>query len=648
MLLLDEPTNHLDLSGIEHTIYKGATVTVGVEPILLQTSTTTESPNFVFSESGAFPNVKAGSTGTSGPITISAEDGFTGTVTLSCPATFGVGSCSISPTSVKTFPATATLVINGTSFSAGAYQIAVQGTSGSITNSFNVSFNVGDFSITGPASVSSSPGDKVTANLTLTSKDSYSGQVTASCNTAALAGATCTFSPASPITVGNGAAVAVTATISIPSDAASGTYNITITTQDVTGAPSHSLTIALTVVSPENDFSLGSITPTPQTITPGQSASYNFNVLPVGESFASAVTLSCSGIPSGAQCKFTPNPVTPGNASVAVVTTITTSSTSTAGTYPVVVTGTSGSLSHSATASLIIANSFQLAATQSFSNTADTGSEQSAKASVTSNYSGSATASCSASALSGQCSVTPENPQLTAGISTTLTLTVSVPNSAAPNPANPYNVVLTVANSSGQTVQTLTLPLTVIQDFALGSLTPTTQTINPGQSATYNFSVLPVGEFSNAVSLSCSGGPAISRCSFAPNAVTPGSSSGPVVMTVSTTSSSASVSPQRPDRTAIFYAFWLALPGLVLLGTKTRRVRRGKLSLPVPLLGLFMLALLLMSCGGGASSSVAGSNAGGGGGQQQGTQPGTYTITVTGTSGTLTHQAPTVTLIVNQ
>jgi hypothetical protein len=61
-----------------------------------------------------------------------------------------------------------------------------------------------------------------------------------------------------------------------------------------------------------------------------------------------------------------------------------------------------------------------------------------------------------------------------------------------------------------------------------------------------------------------------------------------------------------------------------------------------------MLALLLMSCGGGASSSVAGSNAGGGGGQQQGTQPGTYTITVTGTSGTLTHQAPTVTLIVNQ
>jgi hypothetical protein len=66
-----------------------------------------------------------------------------------------------------------------------------------------------------------------------------------------------------------------------------------------------------------------------------------------------------------------------------------------------------------------------------------------------------------------------------------------------------------------------------------------------------------------------------------------------------------------------------------------------------------LLAFLLLSCGGG------GNNGGGGCGdsctQQQGTQPGTYTITVTGTSGTvgtsgyLTHTAPsTVTLVVSQ
>jgi hypothetical protein len=43
----------------------------------------------------------------------------------------------------------------------------------------------------------------------------------------------------------------------------------------------------------------------------------------------------------------------------------------------------------------------------------------------------------------------------------------------------------------------------------------------------------------------------------------------------------------------------------------------------------------------------AGGEGGEGGGQQQGTQPGTYTITVTGTSGTLAHQISAITLVVN-
>jgi hypothetical protein len=54
---------------------------------------------------------------------------------------------------------------------------------------------------------------------------------------------------------------------------------------------------------------------------------------------------------------------------------------------------------------------------------------------------------------------------------------------------------------------------------------------------------------------------------------------------------------------------------------------------------------LLPSCGGGGSNG----GDGGSGGQQQGTKPGTYTINVTGASGTLSHAAPsTVTLVVNQ
>jgi hypothetical protein len=76
------------------------------------------------------------------------------------------------------------------------------------------------------------------------------------------------------------------------------------------------------------------------------------------------------------------------------------------------------------------------------------------------------------------------------------------------------------------------------------------------------------------------------------------------------------------------------------LGASARR-KCAKLTLPASQLRLLLLALLLASCGGGG-------NNGGGSGRHQGTTPGTYTITVTGISGMLSHAAPsTVILVVN-
>ena len=598
-------------------------------------------PTFVLTETAPFPNVKAGSTGTNGPITVSSQDGFTGAVSLSCVSTFGTGSCSISPASVNSFPATATLTINGTSFAAGTYQVSVIGTSGLISSSLPIPFSVGDYTIAGTSTVTALPGAPSTANLTFTSLDSYSGSVTTTCDAGALAGAQCTLSPLSPITIKSGSVVAVTATVSVPTGAVPGSYNIKINTNDATGQPIHSWTIALTV----QDFVFGPVTPPAQTVGAGQSAIYNLSVMPVGASFGNAVSLSCSGAPANSTCSFVPSPVIPGSGPAAVVLTIGTSAAATPGNYSVVITGVSGSLAHSTTLSLTIGSTFQLAITQAFPASADPGSQQTAKISLTPNYSGLVTASCDATELSGtQCTLSPPNPITISGAAITVTVVINIPTNAA---VGSYNIKISIhdAGASGIPSQSLTLPFTVIQNFILGSLTPSTQTISAGQSANYNFSVLPVGaSFSDAVSFSCSGGPTVSLCGFTPGTVTPGNSSAAVVMSMSTTAAASSSS-----RAGRLYALLLGLPGVALLGIRRHGRRRRKPSQVFCLFSLFLLALSLVSCGGGGSNGggSGGGGGGGGGGQQQGTQPGTYTIIVTGTSGTLSHAAASVILTVN-
>jgi hypothetical protein len=183
---------------------------------------------------------------------------------------------------VSSFPATATLTINGTSFVAGSYSLSVTGTSGSVAHTLAVPFNVGDYSISGTQTISLAPGGSGTASLSLVSSNSYTGKINASCDSSALAGAMCSLSPANPVSVASGGIASLTATLTVPSTATPGAYNVNITTHDTAGAPSHSFSVALTV-SP--DFRLNSSTPS-QTVTAGQtSGAYNLTVQPVGASF---------------------------------------------------------------------------------------------------------------------------------------------------------------------------------------------------------------------------------------------------------------------------------------------------------------------------------------------------------------------------
>jgi hypothetical protein len=283
----------------------------------------TANPDFVMSEPSGFPAVNAGSTGVNGPISIASQDGFSGTVTVTCPATYGAGSCSISPASVSTFPATVTLTINGSFFAAGTYTLSISATSGSVVHSLSVPFTIGDYSISDTQTLSANPGEQTKANLQLTSSFSYGGKINATCDASSLPGAMCTLTPANPLTLASGGTTSLTATINIPNDANASQYNIKVNTQDTTGTPSHSASILLTIAQ---GFLVTSSTSS-QTVTAGQtSGAYALRVLPVGSSFNGAVSLACSaGLPAGAQCVFNPStPVTPGNSAVDVVMNIST------------------------------------------------------------------------------------------------------------------------------------------------------------------------------------------------------------------------------------------------------------------------------------------------------------------------------------
>jgi hypothetical protein len=316
----------------------------------------------------------------------------------------------------------------------------------------------------------------------------------------------------------------------------------------------------------------------------------------------------------------------------------------------VTVTGVSGALSHSATLSLIVTNpivssgDFQLAVIQPFPANVDAGSQPTAKVSVTPNYNGLLNANCDASAIPGaNCSVSQTSIQTTANTASTLVVSVNnMPNNTAPGP---YNVNLTVADSSGQPSHALQPPLTftVIPDFTVSSTTPS-QTVTAGQTTgPYQLTVGPNPQgssFAGAVTLSCSSGlPAGAHCQFNPSAAqSPGNLGVNLVMTISTASATAN-SRWSSRHQSTLYALWVLLPGIVFSWSAVRRVSKNtKPQVLGSIAALLLLILSLLSCGGVSNGS--------GGGNGTGSTPITYVIILTGTSGSLSHSA-TVNLIVD-
>ena len=189
-------------------------------------------------------------------------------------------------------------------------------------------------------------------------------------------------------------------------------------------------------------------------------------------------------------------------------------------------------------------------------------------------------------------------------------------------------------------VSTVTPPA----DFAL-TLSPETASIAAGQPETFSVVLTSIGGFDQSVSLACSVQPGGPTCSIGPSSLTSTGLSSPTATVIVDTSGatlSSSLNTERDNWTApetrLLGVLLLGLYVIVLFGFLERIGVQVRFSASwIGVFAILVFVVLLQACGGGG---------GGTGGTGGGTQPGTYTVTVTRTFGSLIH-SETFTLIVN-
>ena len=197
-----------------------------------------------------------------------------------------------------------------------------------------------------------------------------------------------------------------------------------------------------------------------------------------------------------------------------------------------------------------------------------------------------------------------------------------------PSTPSVETATLTMTSSTGNTTQTVALSGTGLSpDFSI-TASPSSMTITSGQVAAYNFSVTAPAGFAGNVNLSCSGLPAFATCSLNPVSLTiTGGTTSTSVLSVATASQA---SLQHDPSIQFAVAFFGALMVLVLPGRRRKLLARIACSLLFAAVGLLLVSAT--GCSGGGSAPPA-------------SEAGTYTVTVTAVSGTLTHTS-TVTLII--
>lgn len=195
------------------------------------------------------------------------------------------------------------------------------------------------------------------------------------------------------------------------------------------------------------DFSI-TTTPLTQAIAPGSNANFT-NIISALAGFSTNVNLTVTGLPTGATPNF--NPATVTNSGNSILTISTSGSTPT-GVYPLSIVGTSGTLAHSNTVTLIVSG-FTLSATPS-AQTVSAGASTNFTVTVTTNSAFTGNITFGFSGLPADAAVTFNPTSLNQSASSTMTIQTTTNDASGSYP-------VTISATNGGLILSASVTLTI-------------------------------------------------------------------------------------------------------------------------------------------------------------------------------------------
>ncbi len=240
--------------------------------------------------------------------------------------------------------------------------------------------------------------------------------------------------------------------------------------------------------------------------------------------YNSVVNLQCTGVPATVTC--TPS-VTSVNTSAGTATFTVTLSATAAGTYHFSITavGTDPAViteQQAITLTAVIPQGLSLSAPAQAAASVGGVASTSFNLTSTNGFSGPVTLACTGlPTTAGPCTFSPAIPNLPAG--GTANVTVTIPTGTTAASSTPYAFTITASSQNSQPASTAaSLLVTVPPDFTMGTLAAISpSTVSAGLTGSTSFTVTGNSTFNGTISFACAGLPAnAGPCAFTPAAIT--------------------------------------------------------------------------------------------------------------------------------